>query len=159
MKISSDWSCSLEKGDGKLLTKTWKSAWLCEKIKYKAIEEICGKSTWQGSLSRLADVRVISSKKQKKPFLDKVNGSMCAEFQVYIVFRLARRRDTIHNYTYTSEIRNILDRLLASPRDPPRKTPPQIRRKYSTYKWLGTLTRDICSVHLWCASWMMNYST
>ena len=70
--------------------------------------------------------------KTKKTFLDKVNGNMCAEFQVYIVFRLARRRDTIHNYTYTSEIRNILDRLLASPRDPPRKTPPQIRRKYST---------------------------
>ena len=26
----------------------------------------------------------------KKPFLDKVNGSICAKFQVYIVFRLAR---------------------------------------------------------------------
>ena len=37
--------------------------------------------------------------KTKKPFLDKVNGSMSAEFQVYIVFRLARRRDTIHTYT------------------------------------------------------------
>ena len=37
--------------------------------------------------------------KTKKPFLDKVNGSMCAEFQVYIVFRLARRRDTIHTFT------------------------------------------------------------
>ena len=32
-------------------------------------------------------------KKTKHTFLDKVNGSMCAEFQVSIVFRLARRRD------------------------------------------------------------------
>ena len=32
--------------------------------------------------------------KTKKPFLNKVNGSMCAKFQVCIVFRLARRRDT-----------------------------------------------------------------
>ena len=52
-------------------------------------------------------------------FLDKVNSSMCAKFQVCIVFRLARRRDTntyINTYmhAYTSEIRNILDRLLAS---------------------------------------------
>ena len=42
--------------------------------------------------------------KTKNPFLDKVNGSMCAEFQVCIVFRLARRRDTnkyINTYTNT----------------------------------------------------------
>ena len=32
--------------------------------------------------------------KQKNCFLDKVKGSMCAKFQVCIVFRLARRRDT-----------------------------------------------------------------
>ena len=32
--------------------------------------------------------------KTKNPFLDKVNGSMCAKFQVCIVFRLARRRET-----------------------------------------------------------------
>ena len=59
--------------------------------------------------------------KTKNPFLDKVNGSMCAKFQVCIVFRLTRRRDT-HKYThentqkntYTSEIKNILDRLLPS---------------------------------------------
>ena len=38
-------------------------------------------------------------KTKKKPFLDKVNGSMSAEFQVYIVFRLAGRRDTIHTDT------------------------------------------------------------
>ena len=54
--------------------------------------------------------------KTKNPFLDKVKGSMCAKFQVRIVFRLARKRDT-YKYTnthiYTSEIRNILDRLLA----------------------------------------------
>ena len=30
----------------------------------------------------------------KNPFFDKVNGSMWAKFQVCIVFRLARRRDT-----------------------------------------------------------------
>ena len=57
--------------------------------------------------------------KTKNPFLDKANGSMCAKFQVCIVFRLARRRDTITQinkqiHTYTSEIKNILDRLLAS---------------------------------------------
>ena len=33
--------------------------------------------------------------KTKKPFLDKVNGSMCAKFQVCIVVSVARRRDTI----------------------------------------------------------------
>ena len=56
------------------------------------------------------------SKKQKKPFLNKVNGGMCAKFQVRIVFRLARKRDTnkyTNTHIYTSEIRNILDRLLA----------------------------------------------
>ena len=44
---------------------------------------------------------------------------MCAKFQVCIVFRLGRIRDTNkyinkYVYTYTSEISNILDRLLAS---------------------------------------------
>ena len=57
--------------------------------------------------------------KTKNLFLDKVIGSMCAKFLVCIVFRLARRRDTnkytnTQIHTYTSEIRNILDRLLAS---------------------------------------------
>ena len=33
-------------------------------------------------------------KTKKNQFLDKVNGSMCAIFQVCIVFRLTRRRDT-----------------------------------------------------------------
>ena len=32
--------------------------------------------------------------KTKNPFLDKVNGSMSAKFQVCIIFRLVRRRDT-----------------------------------------------------------------
>ena len=32
--------------------------------------------------------------KTKNPFLDKVNGSMCAKFQVCIVVSVARRRDT-----------------------------------------------------------------
>ena len=41
-------------------------------------------------------------KKIKNPFLDEVIGSMCAKFQVSIVFRLARRRDKyIHKYTHT----------------------------------------------------------
>ena len=56
-------------------------------------------------------------KKTKNPFFDKVNGSMCAKFQVCIVFHLATRRDTnkyTNKYTYTSEIRNILDPRLAS---------------------------------------------
>ena len=53
--------------------------------------------------------------KTRNSFLDKVKGSMCAKFQVCIVFRLARRRDThsqIHKYM--SEFKNILDGLLAS---------------------------------------------
>ena len=52
--------------------------------------------------------------KTKNPFLDKINRSICARFQVCIVFRLARRCDT-HKYIhkYTSEFKNILDRLLA----------------------------------------------
>ena len=33
-------------------------------------------------------------KTKKKPFLDKVNGSMCTKLQVCILFRLARRRYT-----------------------------------------------------------------
>ena len=54
------------------------------------------------------------------PFLDKVNGSMCAKFQVCIVFRLTHKyinectNTQIHKYT--SEFNNILDRLLASRR-------------------------------------------
>ena len=44
----------------------------------------------------------LSKKKHKNPFLDKVDESMCAKFQVYIVFRLARRRDTHkHKYNHT----------------------------------------------------------
>ena len=42
--------------------------------------------------------------KTKNPFLDKVNGSMCAKFQICIVFRLARRRDT---HTYMSRLHKI----------------------------------------------------
>ena len=62
---------------------------------------------------RHAAVTVIFSKKQKKPFLDKVNGSMWAKFQVCIVFRWPGGVAQIHTQinTYTSEIRNILDRL------------------------------------------------
>ena len=59
---------------------------------------------------------MIFRKNKKKPFLNKVNGGMCAKFQVRIVFRLARKRDTnkyTNTHIYTSEIRNILDRLLA----------------------------------------------
>ena len=57
--------------------------------------------------------------KIKNPFLDEVIGSMCSKFQVSIVFRLARRRDTITHinkyiHIYTREFKNILDRLLAS---------------------------------------------
>ena len=36
--------------------------------------------------------------KTKKQISDRVNGSMCAQFQICIIFRLARRRDT-HTYT------------------------------------------------------------
>ena len=46
-------------------------------------------------------------KKTKNPFLDKVDGSMCAKFQVCIVVSVARRRDTnkyinkyIHKHTH-----------------------------------------------------------
>ena len=51
----------------------------------------------------------------KNTFLEEVNASMCAKYQVCIVFRLARRRDrNKYIHKYTSEIRNILDQLLAS---------------------------------------------
>ena len=33
-------------------------------------------------------------RKNEKPVLDKVNGSMCAKFQVCVVVSVARRRDT-----------------------------------------------------------------
>ena len=39
----------------------------------------------------------------KDPFLDKVYGSVCTKFQVFVVFRLARKRETntlIHNFTH-----------------------------------------------------------
>ena len=55
--------------------------------------------------------------KIKNPFLDKVNGSMCAKFQVCIFF-FVWPGDVTHIHTqinaYLSEIRNILDRQLAS---------------------------------------------
>ena len=38
--------------------------------------------------------------KTKNRFLNKVNRSMCVEFQVCIVFRLAKRRDTNHGELY-----------------------------------------------------------
>ena len=72
----------------------------------KAIEEICVKSTWHGSFSRLAALRGIF-RKNKKTLLDKVNGSICAKFQVCIVVSVAGRRDTnkyinkyIHKHTH-----------------------------------------------------------
>ena len=83
-----------------------------KKTQNMAIEELCGKSMRHSSFSRLVAVTENFSKKTKNLFLDKVYGSMCTKFQVCIVFRSARRRDT--NHTYTSEIRNILNRLLAS---------------------------------------------
>ena len=48
--------------------------------------------TWQffEASGRYGDLIV----KTKNPFLDKVNGSMCAKFQVCIVVSVARRRDT-----------------------------------------------------------------
>ena len=49
---------------------------------------------------RLVALTVIFLKK-KNPFLDKVNGSMCAKFQVCIVFHLARRSDTNKNTNNT----------------------------------------------------------
>ena len=46
-------------------------------------------------------------KTKKNTFLDKVNGSMCTEFQVCIVFRLVKRTDTIqHIYTPTYILAN-----------------------------------------------------
>ena len=73
-------------------------------IPNKAIKKISRKSTWYGNFSRLAALRVIFSKKNKKnTFLDKVYGNMCTKFQVCIVFSLARRRDKneyINTYTH-----------------------------------------------------------
>ena len=39
--------------------------------------------------------------KTKNPFLDKVNGSMCAKFQVCIVVSVARRHKQINTYIHT----------------------------------------------------------
>ena len=57
--------------------------------------------------------------KTKNPFLDKVNGSMCAKFQVCISFfvwpgDVTQLNTQTQIHTYTSEIRNIHDRPLAS---------------------------------------------
>ena len=62
--------------------------------------------------------------KTKNSFLNKVNGSMRAKFQVCTVFvwvgGVTQINKQIHTHTkkqihtYTSEIRNILDRVLAS---------------------------------------------
>ena len=52
--------------------------------------------------------------KTQNPFLDKVNGSMWAEFQVCIVWLGDVTQIHTQINTSTSEIRNILDRLLAS---------------------------------------------
>ena len=35
--------------------------------------------------------------KTKNPFLDKVNGNMCAEFQVCIIFRCGPYRQTVRD--------------------------------------------------------------
>ena len=58
--------------------------------------------------------------KTNKPLLNKFDGSMCAKFQVCIVFRLARPRINTpinkytHTHKYASESKNPLDRLVAS---------------------------------------------
>ena len=49
--------------------------------------------------------------KTKNPFLDKVNGSMCANFRSVSFF--VWPGDVIHIHKYTSEFKNILDRSAA----------------------------------------------
>ena len=86
----------------------------------EAIEEICGKSTWLGNFSRLADLGVVFFEKIKNPILDMAYRSVCTKFQVCIVFRLARSsRTTPHTHKPTDH--HIYkwkweypDRLLAS---------------------------------------------
>ena len=52
--------------------------------------------------------------KTKNPFLDKVNGSMCAEFQVCIVFRCGQkawhRQTDTQSHIYTSELKKTHSR-------------------------------------------------
>ena len=55
----------------------------------------------------------------KKKFLDTLMGRVCTRFQVYIIFRLARERETDrqmevegHTYLYASENKNIPYRLV-----------------------------------------------
>ena len=86
-----------------------------------ALRVAFSKKTKQGNRRDLREIHVTRQffeasghhgdliEKTKKPFLDKVNGSMCAEFQVCIVVSVARRRDTNTQInTYTSEFKNIL---------------------------------------------------
>ena len=63
------------------------------KSKNKAIEEICGKIHVARQFFEASARQGDLIEKTKIPFLDKVNGSMCAEYQVCIVFSWARRRD------------------------------------------------------------------
>ena len=55
---------------------------------------------------------MVFDRKNQKPFLYKVNGSMCANFRSVSFF--VWPGDVIHIHKYTSEFKNILDRLLAS---------------------------------------------
>ena len=58
---------------------------LTSEKKHKAIEEICGKSTWRDSFSRLAVLRIVLSKKQKKHIL-RYGPGLC----VYLISGLYR---------------------------------------------------------------------
>ena len=77
---------------------------------YNAIEEICGKSSWRCSFRRLAAVTMIFSKKSKTGFLYKVNGTMCAKFQVCINSSMLSTEDprfVIFFFLRSSQVRHI----------------------------------------------------
>ena len=80
------------------------------------MEKICRKSTWHDSFSRLAALRLIISKKQKNHF-QIWSRRVCVPNFRRVFFSLCQNgavQTDPHTSIFTSDNRNILDRLLAS---------------------------------------------
>ena len=74
----------------------------CKKIN-KAIDVICGTSTWHGSLSRLAAPRVIFFEKTKNLFYIRSMGVCVANFRSVSFFVWSGGVTNTQIHTYTSE--------------------------------------------------------
>ena len=109
--------------------------------------------TRQGDMRKIHVTRqfIVSSgrhgdffEKTKNPFLDKVNGSMCAEFQVCIVVSVARRRDTnTYIHKYTEQLGRVVNAMLYLLQC--RKMQTQVQIRIGPWpdrleKWLGHCT-------------------